>query len=201
MCSAVGQTQTRTQAQAQAQAPASNPYSNPRKFARQFDPDLRKGVQFNAAMLNQVQGKGGIEALVVGAVSASRIAKAQAEQDRRRALEKLYADQAAAAQQQVAQMQQQAIQAQETMAAQRVQQTQEVATLREQQAQRVGGIRAAGQAASQSLRILSQSGGQQGPTAASTGRVPVAGGARRTAASLRMGATSRGPGSGANVSV
>jgi hypothetical protein len=139
--------------------------------------------------------------LFASGLMGGALQKTRDEQVRRDALRKLYADQATAAEQQIAQMQEQAVQAQEAMAAQQAQQAQNVATLREQQTRRVGEIRAAGQAASRSLRILSQSGGQQGPTAASAGRVPVAGGARRTAASLRMGATSRGSGSGANVSV
>jgi hypothetical protein len=87
------------------------------------------------------------------------------------------------------------------MADQQAAQREGVAVLQAQQAQRLGGIRASGAAAAESLRILSQSGVKQAPTAPTSGRPAVAGRAKQTTASLRMGATSRGTGSGANVSV
>ena len=60
--------------------------------------------------------------------------------------------------------------------------------------------RAAGQAVTQSLQILGQGMGQ-GPAAQMTKRQKGVVGARPATASLRIGATSQGTGSGANVAV
>ena len=63
-------------------------------------------------------------------------------------------------------------------------------------------IGAASGSVSSSLRALAIRGNQpQGPTAQMTGRKQQAAGARATTASLRMGATGRGSGAGANLSV
>ena len=68
--------------------------------------------------------------------------------------------------------------------------------------QKVQEIGAASGAVSSSLRALATRGNQsQGPTAQTTGRKQQAAGARATTASLRMGATGRGSGAGANLSV
>lgn len=90
---------------------------------------------------------------------------------------------------------------QQQMAAQTVAQQAKADQLGAQQQERLGGIRAAGTAVTQSLRILGQAGGQQAPTAAVAPRQKAQAGARSTTASLRMGATGQGTGSGANVAV
>lgn len=127
---------------------------------------------------------------------------AQAEADRQAAAAQAEANRIAAERQaviaqQMAEQQQLQKQAAEQSAAQQV----KVNELQAQQAERLGSIRASGTAVTQSLRILSQSGGKQAPTAAVASKPKAAKGARTSAASLRMGSTSQGTGSGANLSV
>jgi hypothetical protein len=74
-----------------------------------------------------------------------------------------------------------------------------VADLTAKQAEKVAGIRARGTAVTQSLQILGRP-NATAPTAAMTKRAERPKGARTTSASLRMGSTSSGVGSGANIS-
>ena len=68
--------------------------------------------------------------------------------------------------------------------------------------QKVEQVGAASGSVSSALRALAIRGNQpQAPTAQTAGRKQQAAGARATTASLRMGATSRGSGAGANLSV
>jgi hypothetical protein len=90
---------------------------------------------------------------------------------------------------------------QQEMANQAAAQQEKVNTLRIEQDKKLAGINAAGTAVTQSLRILGQSSGKQAPTAAMASKPKAARGARTSTASLRMGSTSQGTGSGANLSV
>jgi hypothetical protein len=92
-------------------------------------------------------------------------------------------------------------QMQEQAAAEQGLQQAEVDRLRAQQQERLAGLQSMGTAVSQSLRILGSAGSQQAPTAAVAPRQKEQAGARSTTASLRMGATSQGRGSGVNVAV
>jgi hypothetical protein len=75
-----------------------------------------------------------------------------------------------------------------------------VAELQTQQVQRTGEINASGQAVSSSLRILANSGGKQGPTAAMAPKVKTkAGAASSNPTGLRMGSTMTGSGVGTNL--
>ena len=65
----------------------------------------------------------------------------------------------------------------------------------------IAGTRAASQAVSQSLRILSAQGTKQAPTAVIAKRKGPQAGPRNTAAVLRMGSTSSSAGSGPNIAV
>ena len=91
-------------------------------------------------------------------------------------------------------------------------QKQEAASLQAQQRDRLSAIRedrdlkvatanAQGQAVSSSLRILAGGGAPQAPTAQQSSRSLQTRGAKNTAASLRMGSSSRGRGAGANLSI
>lgn len=84
---------------------------------------------------------------------------------------------------------------------QRDEQVAKVRELEGQQAARLKGIRSRGTAVSQSLRVLGQRATTQAPTAAMSASRSRSGGVRSTTASLRMGNTGRGTGSGSNVSV
>lgn len=76
------------------------------------------------------------------------------------------------------------------------------AGIREQAAKESQQIGTNAGAVAASLRMLGMNGGKQGPTAAVAGRRGRAATAgRATSASLRMGATGRGVGSGANIAV
>lgn len=120
----------------------------------------------------------------------------QQEQDRRDAPRRLAEERRAL----IAQQQAEAVKYERQMADQQAQQVAQTEALRAQQAERIDGIRARGQAVTQSLQILGQQ-GSEAPTAAMTKRVNRPQGARSTSASLRMGATSNSAGSGANISV
>lgn len=100
----------------------------------------------------------------------------------------------------VVQQRQQQQQLQAQMATQQVAQQQKVGALRADQAERAGGIRAAGNAAASSLRILAQ-GQPSAPTAQVSSRSTAAGVPRSTRASLSIGRTRRSAGSGSNLSV
>jgi hypothetical protein len=130
-----------------------------------------------------------------------RMREVYQEQDRRDAaraeMKRLSTEREAAISQQIADSQRM----QQEMANQTVAQQEKVNALREEQATKLGTIRAAGTAVTQSLRILGQSGGKQAPTAAMSSKPKVARRARTSTASLRMGSTSQGTGSGANLSV
>ena len=65
----------------------------------------------------------------------------------------------------------------------------------------VGLARARGAAVSGSLRVLSQGPNQAGPNAQQSSRSQQVRGAKNTAASLRMGSSSRSRGAGANLSI
>jgi hypothetical protein len=120
----------------------------------------------------------------------------QIAKQRQEELSRLAREREAVAAQQAAEMQRMTAEQELAVAGQR----QQTAEMRAQQQEQLGGIRARGQAVSQSLRILALQGGQQAPTAAVAKRPQVAG-ARSTTAGLRMGATGQSQGSGANVAV
>ena len=65
----------------------------------------------------------------------------------------------------------------------------------------IGLARARGAAVSGSLRVLSQGPNEAGPNAQQSSRSQQVRGAKNTAASLRMGSSSRGRGAGANLSI
>jgi hypothetical protein len=138
---------------------------------------------------------------VIPSTKMARMREIYEEQDRRDAaraeMKRLSTEREAAIAQQMADSQRM----QQEMANQTVAQQEKVNSLRAEQATKLGTIRAAGTAVTQSLRILGQSGGQQAPTAAVANKVRSAKGARTSTASLRMGSTSQGTGSGANLSV
>ena len=127
-----------------------------------------------------------------------RQAQADAEARRRQEeMNRLAAQRQAAAAAQQAQLVAMQKQQAETEAAQK----QQVAQLQAEQAERIGGIRARGNAVTQSLQILAQQGQAQAPTASMAPRKQGARGARSTTAALRMGATGSGSGSGSNLPV
>jgi len=83
-----------------------------------------------------------------------------------------------------------------------VQQQAQAAQLQTQQAERVTGIRAAGNAVTQSLQILGRQGGKQAPTAATTAPAGKKAVSRMAPSSgLRIGSTQAGSGAGANVAI
>jgi len=100
----------------------------------------------------------------------------------------------------IAQQQAEMLAYERQMADQQDRQAEQAAGLQAQHNERVTGIRARGSAVAQSLQVLGQK-GLQAPTAQMTKRTNAQQGARTTSASLRMGSTSAGAGSGANISV
>jgi len=116
--------------------------------------------------------------------------------ERQREMERIAREREAVAAQQQAQMQQMTAQQKAAELAQQ----QQTAELQAQQQERLAGIGARGQAVTQSLRILAQQ-SSQAPTAQATGRAAGVTGAKQTTAGLRIGSTSQGAGSGANVAV
>lgn len=76
-----------------------------------------------------------------------------------------------------------------------------LAQMNDQQDLRMRSIQTSGQALRSSMQILSEQGGQQGPTAQTDRRRRRGGSARSTSAALRIGSTSNSPGAGANLSV
>jgi hypothetical protein len=76
-----------------------------------------------------------------------------------------------------------------------------IAEMNRRQEENLAKVRATGQALRGSMMVLSQQGGTQAPTAQADKSKKQATGARSTTASLRMGATGSGSGSGANLSV
>lgn len=127
---------------------------------------------------------------------ARRAEAIQKEIDRRDAPRRLAEERRAL----IAQQQAEAVKYERQMADQQAQQVAQTEELQAQQAERIGGIRARGQAVAQSLQILGQQ-GSQAPTAAMSRPKARQATARSTSASLRMGSTSTGAGSGANISV
>lgn len=127
---------------------------------------------------------------------AQRTQELQAEIDRRDAPRRLAEERRAL----IAQQQAEAVKYERQMADQQAQQVAQTEELQAQQAERIGGIRARGQAVAQSLQILGQQ-GSKAPTAAMSRPKTRQATARSTSASLRMGSTSTGAGSGANISV
>jgi len=116
--------------------------------------------------------------------------------ERQREMERIAREREAMAAQQQAQL----VAMQQQQAQQEIAQQTRVSELQTAQQERLGGIRARGQAVTQSLQILAQSSGQ-GPTAAMTNPKAAQSGARSTTASLRMGSLGRASGSGANLAV
>lgn len=129
-------------------------------------------------------------------MQAQRTTELQKEIDRRDAPRRLAEERRALIAQQEAQM----AAYEQQLKDQQAQQAQTVADLTAKQAEKVAGIRARGTAVTQSLQILGRPKGTA-PTAAMTKRNEQPKGARTTSASLRMGSTSTGAGSGANISV
>ena len=127
---------------------------------------------------------------------ARRAEAIQKEIDRRDAPRRLAEERQALIAQQQAEM----VAYERQMAEQQAKQEQQAAGLQAQQNERLAGIRARGSAVAQSLQVLGQQ-GSQAPTAQMTKRSTPQQGARTTSASLRMGSTSTGAGSGANISV
>ena len=125
---------------------------------------------------------------------------AQAEIQRRADLRAQIAAQEKAMRETQAQIQQNLIDAQAKQVQQEAAQRKQVAELQAQQVQRTGEINASGQAVSSSLRILANSGGKQGPTAAMAPKVKAkAGAASSNPTGLRMGSTMTGSGVGTNL--
>ena len=100
----------------------------------------------------------------------------------------------------IAQQQAQSQSLQRRMAEQQNLQNEKVAELTAAQNEKVAGIKAQGAAATSALRALDQE-QLSAPTAQITGRQGKSGSARSTTARLRMGQTSRGSGSGSNLSI
>jgi hypothetical protein len=126
---------------------------------------------------------------------------AQAEIARRQQIKDQLAAQAAERENSLKIQREQAAQMQQQQTAIFTQQQEQATRLQAQQSERLGSIRAAGTAVTQSLQILGQSSGKQAPTAAMSSKPKAARGARASTASLRMGSTSQGTGSGANIAV
>jgi hypothetical protein len=127
--------------------------------------------------------------------------QAQAEIARRQQIKDQLAAQAAERENSLRIQREQAAQMQQQQTAIMAEQEAQATQLQAQQSERLGSIRAAGTAVTQSLRILGQSSGKQAPTAAMASKPKAARGARASTASLRMGSTSQGTGSGANIAV
>ena len=92
---------------------------------------------------------------------------------------------------------------QQAEAARQAEQTQQLERARAAQQLQIAGTRAASQAVSQSMQILSSQNGQQAPTAAVAKRKGKGqqAGPRTAATSLRMGSTSSAAGAGPNIAV
>ena len=130
---------------------------------------------------------------------------AQAEADRQAAEAQAEADRIAAERQAVAEAQQQQMEElqrqQQAEAARQAEQAAQFERDRAAQQVQIAGTRAASQAVSQSLRILSAQGTKQAPTAVVAKRKGPQAGPRNTAAALHMGSTSSSAGSGPNIAV
>ena len=127
--------------------------------------------------------------------------KAQRRADQQAAQNQAELDRIAEEERQLAERQQAELAAWESRIRQhRVRQRKKSDRLRVEQTERVGGIRAAGQAASSTLKILAE-GQPMAPTAAMSRPKQRARGPRPSRASLRIGQTSTGSGAGSNLSV
>ena len=130
--------------------------------------------------------------------------EAQAELQRRQVIKDQQAAIAAERQAAVEEQQRQMEELQRQQQAEAVRQeglTKQFETDRAAQQVQIAGTRAASQAVSQSLRILSAQGTKQAPTAVIAKRKGPQAGPRNTAAALRMGSISSGSGAGPNIAV
>ena len=125
----------------------------------------------------------------------------QKQRDDLRAQNAALAAERTAAQQQAAQQMEELQRQQQAEAARQAEQAAQFERDRAAQQVQIAGTRAASQAVSQSLRILSAQGTKQAPTAVIAKRKGPQAGPRNTAAVLRMGSTSSSAGSGPNIAV
>ena len=125
----------------------------------------------------------------------------QKQRDDLRAQNAALAAERTAAQQQAAQQMEELQRQQQAEAVRQEGLTKQFETDRAAQQVQIAGTRAASQAVSQSLRILSAQGTKQAPTAVIAKRKGPQAGPRNTAAVLRMGSTSSSAGSGPNIAV
>jgi len=127
---------------------------------------------------------------------------AQAEIDRRQQLRDQLAAQATERENVLQIQRDQAVEMEQQQTAIVTKQQEQAAQLQTQQAERVTGIRAAGNAVTQSLQILGRQGGKQAPTAATTAPAGKKAVSRMAPSSgLRIGSTQAGSGAGANVAI
>jgi hypothetical protein len=128
--------------------------------------------------------------------------QAQAEIDRRQQVRDQLAAQAAERENILQIQRDQAVEMEQQQTAIVTQQQEQATQLQTQQAERVTGIRAAGNAVTQSLQILGRQGGKQAPTAATTAPAGKKAVSRMAPSSgLRIGSTQAGSGAGANVAI
>jgi hypothetical protein len=127
----------------------------------------------------------------------------QAEADAQAAAAQVELDRQAAERENILQAQrEQTVEMERQQAVIVAQQEAEAAQLQAQQEERVAGIRAAGNAVTQSLQILGRQGGKQAPTAATTAPAGRKAASRMAPSSgLRIGSTQAGAGAGANVAI
>ncbi len=159
------------------------------RTAKSFDPETAK-KKYDAAMANWDK-----RAAKVRAENKQKRLNKEAERKQEQ-LDRLAEERTLIAQQQQAQ----SVALQRQMADQQAKQAAQVKGLQAEQAAKVGGIKAAGNAAASSLRALALS-QPTAPTPQITRRNGRSDSPRATSSSLRIGQTSRGSGSGSNLSI
>ena len=161
-----------------------------------LDPDLAE--QYKQAS-RDTSVKGGLSS--TQDVARNNIMQEQKQRDDLRAQNAALAAERTAAQQQAAQQMEELQRQQQAEVVRQEGLTKQFETDRAAQQVQIAGTRAASQAVSQSLRILSAQGTKQAPTAVVAKRKGPQAGPRNTAAALRMGSTSSSAGSGPNIAV